>query len=134
MHSDRRNRRVSGPDTFGLCERGVHMPKAQGPYPPQFRQQIVERVRAGEAPTTLARENSCSASAIRNWVNQADQGEGRRSDRPTNAERKELRQLRREVRELREELEIVANAATWFARKAGYGNTALASARRERER
>ena len=56
------------------------MAKAQGPYPPEFRQQIVEPVRAGETPTKLARENSCSVSTIRNWINQADQNEGRRSD------------------------------------------------------
>ena len=81
-----------------------------------------------------ARENSRSVSAIRNWVNQTDRSEGRRKERPTNAERKNLRQLRREMRELHEELEFVAAATTWFTRKAGYGNTALASSRRERER
>ena len=36
----------------------------------------VALVRTGRAPGELAREFECSASAIRNWVRQADRDEG----------------------------------------------------------
>ena len=55
----------------------------------------------------LAREFECSASAIRNWVHQADRDEGRREDGLTSSELEELRRLRRENRQLREEREIL---------------------------
>ena len=79
----------------------------------------VELVRTGRTPGELAREFECSASAIRNWVRQADRDEGRREDGLTTAEREELRRLRRENRQLREEREILKKAAAWFARETG---------------
>ena len=39
-------------------------------YPPEFRQQLVELVRAGRTPEELSREFEPSAQAIRNWVRQ----------------------------------------------------------------
>jgi hypothetical protein len=48
------------------------MPKSHPPYPPEYRRQIVELVRAGRTPGELGREFECSAQAIRNWVRQAD--------------------------------------------------------------
>ena len=48
------------------------MSKKQPPYAPEYRRQMVELVRAGRAPGELSREFECSASAIRNWVRQAD--------------------------------------------------------------
>ena len=66
-----------------------------------------------------AHEFECSASAIRNWVRQADRDEGRREDGLTSSELEELRRLRRENRQLREEREILKKAATWFARETG---------------
>jgi transposase len=86
-------------------------------YPPEFRQQMVELVRAGRSPESLAREFEPSAQAIRNWVHQADLDEGRRSDGLTTEERTELKRLRRENKELRTEREILAKAAAWFARE-----------------
>ena len=53
------------------------MAKRRSPYPPQFRQQMVELVRAGRSPESLGREFEPSAQAIRNWVAQADRDEGR---------------------------------------------------------
>ena len=41
-------------------------------YPPEFRRQLVELVRAGREPEDLAREFEPSAQAIRNWVRQAE--------------------------------------------------------------
>ncbi len=40
------------------------------PYPPVFRQQMVELVQAGRSPEELGREFEPSAQAIRNWVAQ----------------------------------------------------------------
>ena len=93
------------------------MPRTRGPYPPEFRRQMVELVRAGRTPEELAREFEPSAQTIRNWVSQADVDEGRRSDGVTSSERDELRRLRRENRQLRMEREILAKAAAWFARE-----------------
>ena len=52
---------------------------------------MVELVRSGRTPGELAREFECSASAIRNWVRQADRDEGRREDGLTSSELEELR-------------------------------------------
>ena len=93
------------------------MPVTRPPYPPEFRRQLVELVRAGRSPEELAREFEPSAQTIRNWVQQADRDEGRRDDGLTTAERDELRRLRRENRQLRMEREILAKAAAWFARE-----------------
>ena len=94
------------------------MPKSHPPYAPEFRQQMIELVRAGRTPGELGREFECSAQTIRNWVRQADRDAGRRSDGLTTAEREELRRLRREVKQLRLEREILKRAAAWFARAA----------------
>jgi transposase len=95
------------------------MSNIRPPYPPEFREQMVELVRSGRSPEELAREFEPSAQAIRNWVNQTDRNEGRGSDGLTSAERDELRRLRRENRRLRQEREILAKAAAWFARETG---------------
>jgi transposase len=64
---------------------------------------MVELVRAGRDPTDLAREFEPSAQAIRNWVAEAEQQEGRREVKPpaveatlSASERDELLRLRRE--------------------------------------
>ena len=93
------------------------MPKSRPPYPPEFRRQMVELVRAGRSPEELAREFEPTAQAIRNWVRQADRDDGRRDDGLTSVEREEIRRLRREVKQLRLEREILAKAAAWFARE-----------------
>ena len=95
------------------------MPKTRPPYPPEFRQHMVELVRAGRDPADLAREFEPSAQAIRNWVAQADRDYGHRSDSLTSSEKEELARLRRENRQLRQERDILAKAAAWFARETG---------------
>ena len=94
------------------------MPKSHAPYPPEFRRQMVELVRAGRTPEELSREFEPSGEAIRIWVRQADRDDGLREDGLTTAEREELRRLRRENKQLRTEREILSKAATWFAREA----------------
>ena len=81
------------------------MSKKRPPYPPEFRRQLIELVRAGRSPEDLAKEFEPSAQAIRNWVAQADRDEGRRGDGLTNAERIELSRLRKENKQLRLERE-----------------------------
>ena len=93
------------------------MPKSHVPYPPEFRQQMIELVRAGRTPGELSKEFEPSSQAIRNWVPQADRDEGGREDGLTSAEREELGRLRREIKQLRTEREILAKAAAWFARE-----------------
>lgn len=95
------------------------MPKSHRPYPLEYRERIIELVRAGRTPETLAREFEPSAQCIRNWVRQADRDAGRRRDGLTTEERTELQRLRRENAGLREEREILKKAAAWFARETG---------------
>ena len=93
------------------------MPRARTPYPPEFRRQIVELVRAGRTPAELAREFEPSHETIRNWVRQAERDDGRSAEGLSTAEQEELRRLRRENRQLKLEREILAKAAAWFARE-----------------
>ena len=71
---------------------------------------MIELVRAGRTPTSLAKDFAPSAQTIANWVKQADLDEGKRSDGVTTEERDELARLRREVRTLREERDILKNS------------------------
>jgi transposase len=93
------------------------MPKTRLPYPPEFRRQMVELVRAGRTPEELAKEFEPTAQSIGNWVRQADRDEGLRKDGLTTSEREELTRLRRENKQLRLEREILSKAAAWFARE-----------------
>jgi transposase len=95
------------------------MPRGRPPYSSEFRRQMVGLVRSGRTPEALSREFEPSAEAIRHWVRQSDQEEGRRDDSLTSTEREELNRLRRENRRLREEREILSKAAAWFARENG---------------
>jgi transposase len=93
------------------------MPRTRKAYPPEFRAQMVELVRGGRSPEELAREFEPTANTIRNWFQQAERDEGRRSDGLTTQEREELRRLRRENKRLKMEREILAKATAWFARE-----------------
>ena len=50
--------------------------RRRGRYPPEYKERIVELVRAGRSPGSLAREFEPSQQTIRNWVKQADLDEG----------------------------------------------------------
>ena len=95
------------------------MPKRhRSPYPPEFRRRLVELVRAGRTPESLAKEFEPSAPSIRSWVRQAELDAGTRTDGVTTDEREELAQLRRENRTLREEREILKKFAAWSVQEA----------------
>ena len=93
------------------------MPKSRKPYPPEFRQQLVDLVHAGRTPEELSREFEPTAQSITNWVAQDERDRGKRKDGLTTAEREELTKLRRENRQLKIEREILSKAAAWFAQE-----------------
>ena len=95
------------------------MPRTRPPYSREFREQLVELVKAGRTPEELAEEFEPSAHSIRKWVKQNDLDTGERLDGLTSGERDELRRLRREVKQLKVEREILKKAAAWFARESG---------------
>src|SRR5215472_476483 len=70
------------------------MGKTRAAYPPEFRRQMVERVRAGRTPEELAREFEPTAQSIRNWLAQSERNAGRGDGGLTTAEREELNRLR----------------------------------------
>ena len=85
------------------------MPKSRRPYPEEYRQCIIELVRAGRTPESLARIRVGGAMHLEKG-RRADRDEGRRSDGLTTEERTELQRLRRENATLREEREILKKA------------------------
>ena len=98
------------------------MPRTRPPYSPEFRRQMVELVRAGRDPVSLAREFEPTSQSICHWVAVADRQEGRREEKGSGlaaTEREELARLRRENKQLRLERDILSRAAAWFARETG---------------
>lgn len=95
-------------------------PAPPAPYSPEFRRRMVELVRAGRSPTSLAKDFAPSAQTITNWVKQVDVDEGKRTDGMTTDDRAELANLRREVRVLREERDILKKFAAWSAQEANW--------------
>lgn len=86
-------------------------------YAPEFKQQMVELVRAGRQPKQLCKEFGCSYWSIKSWVKQAARDTGRGDGGLSTAEREELTRLRRENRQLKLEREILSKAAAWFAQE-----------------
>jgi transposase len=92
---------------------------AKRTYPAAFRQQLVDLVRAGRTPESVAKEFEPRAQTIRNRVTQAERDGGIRADGLTTDERAELTRLRRELRQVKLEREILSRATAWFARETG---------------
>lgn len=95
-------------------------PPPPPPYSPEFRKRMIELVRAGRSPASLAKDFEPSAQTIANWVKQADLDEGKRSDGLTTDDREELAKLRRENKVLREERDILKKFAAWSAQEANW--------------
>jgi transposase len=94
------------------------MPNPKAPYPAQFREQMVDLVRAGRRPGELAKEFGCHATSILNWVRMADDASGTAPAQPgalSTSERQELVELRRKLRQVQMERDILAKATAWFA-------------------
>ena len=89
-------------------------------YPPEFREQAVELVKASDKTVAeVARDLGINDTTLGNWV-RADQAERGVPDASgllplTAAERAELTRLRREVSKLKMEREILKKAAAFFA-------------------
>ena len=89
------------------------MPRTHPPYPAEFRQQIIELVRAGRTPAELSREFQVTAQTIQNWVGQAARDAGHPlpgKEGLSTSEREELVRLRRQVKQLQTERDILANS------------------------
>lgn len=93
------------------------MPKSHVPYPEEFRQQILELIRAGRSPEELAQEFEPTAQTIRNWIRQSELDQGQRQDGLTRDEKVEIARLRKENKRLRLERDILSKAAAWFAQE-----------------
>ena len=93
------------------------MARKHPPYTPEFRRQMIELVRSGRSPESLAKEFEPTAQAIRNWVAQAGRDDGTRDDGLKTEDRDEISRLRHEVRQLKVERGILSKAAAWFARE-----------------
>jgi len=97
------------------------MPKPKPPYAQAFREQMVELVRSGRAPSELSKKFGCHATSILSWVRQA--GGAGAATLPANVaalnaqERQELIELRRKLRQVQMERDILAKATAWFAGK-----------------
>ncbi len=92
---------------------------SRGRYPPEYREQIIELVRSGRSPGSLAREFEPTEQTIRNWVRQADLDEGRRKDGLTTQMRLDMLRKDREIKRLRMERDTLKKAAAWFAMESG---------------
>ena len=93
------------------------MARKHPPFTPEFRRQMIELVRSGRSPESLAQEFEPTAQSIRNWVAQAGRDDGSRDDDLKTDERDEINRLRRENRQLKVERDILSKAAAWFARE-----------------
>jgi len=87
------------------------------PYPPEYRQQILDLHRGGRTIASLAREFEPCEQTIRNWKKQGDLDAGRRTDGPTTSAQEEITELRRRLRRVEQERDILAKATAWFAQE-----------------
>ncbi len=91
------------------------MPRTRPPYPPEFRREAVQLVRAGRTIKDVAESLGCSEQSLHNWVKQHQLDLRERDDGLTSAERKELRELRKRVKRVEQERDILKRAAVLFA-------------------
>ncbi|GMA90535.1 transposase [Homoserinibacter gongjuensis] len=88
-----------------------------GPYPQEFREDVVAVARGRESGVTLAqiaKDFGIAEATLTNWLRQADVEEGRRPGQ-TRDEAAELRELRRRNRLLEQENEVLRKAAAYLS-------------------
>jgi transposase len=92
-----------------------NVPKTRPAYPPEFRREAVQMLRAGRTPRELAQSLGVSEQTLRNWRRQDQADPHERDDVITSDERDELRRLRRENARLTQERDLLKRAAAFFA-------------------
>ena len=88
-----------------------------GPYPQEFREDVVAVARRREPGVTLsqiAKDFGVSDQALTNWLKQADVEEGRKPVQ-TRDDAAEVRELRRRNRLLEQENEVLRRAAAYLS-------------------
>ena len=83
------------------------VPRTRPAYPPEFRREAVELLRAGRSPRELAESLGVSEQTLRNWRRQDQLDRHERDDGLTTDERAELVRLRRENARLRQERDLL---------------------------
>jgi transposase len=91
------------------------MPRTRPPYPPEFRREAVQLVRAGRTIKDVAESLGCSEQSLQNWVKREQLDRHERDDGLTSPEREELRELRKRVKRLEQERDILKRVAVLFA-------------------
>ena len=89
--------------------------KTRPAYPPEFRREAVQMLRAGRTPRELSQSLGVSEQTLRNWRRQDQADRHERDDVITSDERDELRRLRRENARLKQERDLLKRAAAFFA-------------------
>jgi len=92
-----------------------NVPKTRPAYPPEFRREAVQMLRAGRTPRELAKSLGVSEQTLRNWRRQEEADRRERTDVPSSAELEELRALRKENARLKQERDLLKRAAAFFA-------------------
>ena len=95
------------------------VPRTRPAYPPEFRLEAIELLRAGRAPRELSESLGVSEQTLRNWRRQDQIDRRERDDGVTTDERAELARLRRENTRLRQERDLLKRAAAFFATESG---------------
>jgi transposase len=93
----------------------LSMPRTRPAYPPEFRREALELLRAGRTPRELSESLGVSEQTLRNWRRQDQIDRRERDDGLTTDERAELARLRRENQRLRQERDLLKRAAAFFA-------------------
>jgi transposase len=97
----------------------LSMPRTRPAYPPEFRREALELLRAGRTPRELSESLGVSEQTLRNWRRQDQIDRRERDDGLTSDERAELARLRRENQRLRQERDLLKRAAAFFATESG---------------
>ena len=97
------------------------VPKTRPAYPPEFRREAIELLRAGRSPRELSESLGVSQQTLRNWRRQDRLDRHERDDGLTSDERDELRRLRRENQRLTQERDLLKRAAAFFANETRSG-------------
>src|SRR5918995_1208729 len=95
------------------------VPRTRPAYPPEFRAEAIELLRAGRSPRELSGSLGVSEQTLRNWRRQDQIDRHERDDGLTTDERAELARLRRENTRLRQERDLLKRAAAFFATENG---------------